>query len=136
MGSRGDLDESKIEQKIEGIGSSITTPVLYGDYIYSVDERGIAACVETATGKVVYKERLGTEGVTIYASPVAADDKLYIVTREQGIFVLAIGPQFRQLAHNRFASDTSVCNATPTVHRGQLLLRSNRFLYCLGQTAK
>jgi outer membrane protein assembly factor BamB len=135
-GGRGDVGETHVERKIEGIGSSITTPVLYGNHIYSVDERGIAACVEAATGKILYKERLGAEGVTLYASVVAADEKLYVVSREQGVFVLAAGPEFRQLAVNRFASDTSVFNATPTVHRGQLLLRSNRFIYCLGQTGK
>lgn len=135
-GGRGEISETQLVRKIEGIGSSITTPVVYGDYVYSVDERGIAVCIEIATGKIRYKERLGSEGVTIYASVVAADDKLFVVSREQGIYVLAAGPEFRLLAHNSFASDTSVFNATPTVHNGQLLLRSNRFLYCLGQKEK
>ena len=65
-------------------------------------------------------------------SPVIAGDKLYAVSREQGVFVLATGPEFKQLAHNRFSADTSVFNATPAVSEGQLFLRSDRFLYCLG----
>src|SRR5262249_50735854 len=88
-GGRGEIGENQLVQKIAGIGSSITTPVVYGDYIYAVDERGIATCIEADSGKVCYKERLGAEGVTIYSSIVAADDKLYVVSREQGVFVLA-----------------------------------------------
>ena len=47
-------------------------------------------------------------------------------------YVLATGPKFKQLAVNRFAHDASVFNATPAISRSQLLLRSNRALYCIG----
>jgi hypothetical protein len=43
------------------------------------------------------------------------------------------GPKFKQLAHNTFEGDSSVFNASPAVNKGQLLLRSDRFLYCVGK---
>jgi outer membrane protein assembly factor BamB len=131
-GGRGDVTDSHVIWTADGVGSGITSPVLYGGYLYAIDDRGIAACVEAATGKVLYTKRLDAAGVKLYASPVAADGKIYAVSREQGTFVLKAGPQFDLLATNRLAGDPSVFNASPAVHDGQLLLRSDRFLYCLG----
>ena len=54
-------------------------------------------------------------------------------SREKGTYVLAAAPKYELLAHYMFASDASVFNATPAVSRGQLLLRSDKYLYCLGE---
>ena len=48
--------------------------------------------------------------------------------------MLKSGEQFRLLATNKL-DDASVFNATPAVHRGHLLLRSDRCLYCIGAPA-
>ena len=65
-------------------------------------------------------------------SPVLADGKLYYVSRENGTFVVAAGPRFKLFAYNRFKGDSSIFNASPAVTDGQLLLRSNRYPYCIG----
>ena len=46
---------------------------------------------------------------------------------------MAAKPKFELLAHNVIESDDSVFNATPAISRGQLLLRSDRHLYCIGK---
>jgi outer membrane protein assembly factor BamB len=46
--------------------------------------------------------------------------------------VLAAGREFKELARNRL-DDESLFNATPVITDGQLLLRSDRFLYCIGK---
>ena len=98
--------------------------------MYWVHDNGIAVCMALTTGETVYRQRL--DGARqLYASVTAADGKLYAVTRENGTFVLAAKPEFEKLAHNKL-DDAGTCNASPTVSRGQLLLRSDRFLYCLG----
>jgi hypothetical protein len=82
---------------------------------------------------VVYQERLQPRPGRIYASGVVADGKLYYVSRENGTFVLPAEPRYRLLAYNVIESDQSVFNATPAISRGQLLLRSDTHLYCIGQ---
>ncbi len=42
------------------------------------------------------------------------------------------GPEFKELARNDLG-DRSVFNATLVVSNGQLLLRSDKFLYCIGK---
>jgi hypothetical protein len=46
--------------------------------------------------------------------------------------VVAAAPKYKLLAHNVFADD-SRANASPSVSAGQLLLRSDEYLYCLGK---
>ena len=97
-----------------------------------MNDRGIAYCVDAKTGKVVFQNRL-SGARQVYASVVLAAGKLYVVSREAGTFVLSAKLEFEQLAHNRLESDSSVFNASPAVDKGKLLLRSNQFLYSIGQ---
>ena len=106
--------------------------MLHDGYLYWVSESGIANCVNAKNGERVYQERLPDTG-RVYASALSVDGRLYVVTREKGTFVLARQPEFKRLALNKLAGDQSVFNASPVAHRGQLLLRSNTFLYCLGK---
>jgi hypothetical protein len=60
-----------------------------------------------------------------------ADGRLYYLTRSGKMFVLAAKPQFEQLAVNELP-DRSVFNASPAVAGNRLLIRSDKFLYCVG----
>jgi len=112
-------------------GSYVPSPVLVGDYLYWVNNEGIAACISRETGDQVYSKRI-PDGGQFYASLTAAGDKLYAVSRERGTFVLAARPEFEVLAHNTLDSDAGTFNASPAVDSGKLLLRSNKYLYCIG----
>jgi len=50
-----------------------------------------------------------------------------------GTYVLSASPKFELLGHNVLGEDNSRTNACPAVHNGQLLLRTDRFLYCIGE---
>ncbi len=130
-GGRGDVTESHVVWSVS-IGSKIPTPIIHEGHMYVVSNDFTAYCLDLETGEQVYRERLRGRG-EIYASPVLADGQIYAVSRESGTFVLAARPKFEQLAHNDLSPDTSTFNATPAISRGQLLIRSDRFLYCIGQ---
>ncbi len=135
-GGRGDIADSHVLWTRKWT-TRVSTPVYHDGYLYGIDFLGVARCFRADNGEEVYRERLDIAGSgdKIYASLVAADGKLYGVTRLDGTVVLALSPQFKLLAHNRLG-DSSVFNATPVVSRGQLLLRSDRFLYCIGSQAE
>jgi outer membrane protein assembly factor BamB len=61
-----------------------------------------------------------------------ADGRLYYLTRNGKTFVLAVEPEFKQLAANDLR-DGGVFNASPAVADGRLYIRSDKNLYCLGQ---
>lgn len=131
-GGRGDVTETHVVWRAKK-GSNVSSPVYFDGHLYFAHEsQGIAYCLDAATGDVEYEQRLNRIG-EIYASPLVADGKLYYVSRHQGAVVLAAQPEFEQLAHNRLESDRSVFNASPAASRGQLFLRSDRYLYCIGK---
>jgi len=132
-GGRGDVTDSHTLWEIKAT-PKVSTPVYHQGLLYWVDQKGIAACVDAKTGKLVYEARLELKGArdVVYASLVLADGKIYGLSREDGAFVLAVGPEFQLLARNHL-DDASIFNATPTISNGQLLIRSDKALYCIGQ---
>lgn len=130
LGGSGDVTETHRLWETN-IGANVTSPVYHNGYLYWSSDRGIANCLNAATGESVYKQRMETKE-RVYASSVLAGDRMYLTTRENGVFVIALGPEYRQLAHNVIADDDSFFSATPAVHGNRLLLRTNRFLYCIG----
>ncbi|GAB4144660.1 MAG: PQQ-binding-like beta-propeller repeat protein [Planctomycetaceae bacterium] len=132
-GGRGDVTKTHVLWKKQ-VGSYVTSPVYHKGHLYWVSDRGIAYCVDAKTGNTVYRGRL-SGARSLYASAVAADGKIYAVSRRGGTFVLAAKPKFEQLKRNQFASDDSLFNATPAISNGCLFLRSNKYLYCLKNSA-
>lgn len=113
-------------------GSNVTSPVYLDGHLYWMHEsRGMAYCAEAATGKVVYEKRLERAG-QVYASAILAGDRLYYLTREGKTFVVAAQPEFEQLAVNDL-KDRSLFNGSPAVDGNRLLIRSDKFLYCIGK---
>ena len=117
--------------------SYVATPALFEGHLYWVDDRGQAFCINAKTGEPVYRERvtgLDAGGRPVYASPIGADGKIFIPSRWNGVLVLAAKPKYEVLAQNRFASDESDFNATPAICGRDVILRSNRFLYCVSES--
>ena len=132
-GGRGDVTATHKLWEINK-GSNVSSPVVHGGHLYwAHDSRGSVYCVDAKTGKDVYEERLNPRPGRIYASPLAADGKLYYVSRDAGVFVVAAKPEFELLAHNKIETDASIFNGSPAVADGRLLLRSDRALYCIGK---
>jgi outer membrane protein assembly factor BamB len=128
-GGRGDVTNSHLLWR-QKAGSSICSPVLAGEFLCWV--AGTATCLKADDGTIAYQERL-YDARGEYVSAVAADNKIFALTRFDGLFVLEAGGKFEKLGHLDFAGDTSVFNASPAVSAGRLYIRSNQYLYCLGK---
>jgi outer membrane protein assembly factor BamB len=127
LGLNGDQNEHIAWSKKRG-GPYMTTPIVYGGYLYVCSNAGMLTCYEADTGNEVYKERLG--GVSYTASTVAADGRLYFTTEQGEVRVVKTGPKFELLAVNDMGH---VCMATPAISGGSLFVRSQHFLFALGR---
>ena len=135
-GGRGDVTDSHVLWRTAK-GSNVTSPVYYQGHLYFIHEKqGLAYCLDAKTGDSVYAERLDPRPGIVYSSLTVADGKLYAVSQHNGTFVLAAEPKFKLLAHNMLGDDDSRANASLAVHNGQLLLRNDRYIYCIGAKAK
>ncbi|MBI1904061.1 MAG: PQQ-like beta-propeller repeat protein [Planctomycetia bacterium] len=127
-GDRGEVEPLWTTNK----GSNVASPVYHEGHLYWMHERnGIALCLDASNGNVVYEERVTPRPGVVYASGVVADGKLYYVSQHNGTFVVAARPEFELLSHNTFDDDDRT-NASPAVDRGRLLIRSDKYLYCVG----
>jgi outer membrane protein assembly factor BamB len=107
-------------------GPYMTTPILYREHLYVCSNAGILTCYEAATGKEIYKERLG--GTSYTASPIAADGRLYFTSEQGSMRVIKAGMDFEILAVNEL---DDVCMATPAISGGTLFVRSQHYLFAL-----
>jgi len=130
-GGKQDVTDTRILWTSQD-SSYVPSPVEHNGHLYWVSDRALAFCMEAATGKVLYKEKLKVQGdKAFYASVVYADNRLYAVSRTNGSFVLAAKPTFEVVSHNVFDSAQSDFNGSPAVSKGRIFLRSNKFLYCI-----
>lgn len=106
-----------------------TTPIVYGDYLYTVSDGGVLSAFEAKTGKLVYQERLPS---SFSASPVAADGKLYLSSEDGDVFVVRAGPRFEVLATNPVGE---ALMATPAITDGMLILRAHKHVYAVADRA-
>jgi hypothetical protein len=138
LGGRGDVGRSHPLWSFwrNNAGSNVSSPVFHGGHLYFASEsNGSVYCMDSKTGEISHDQKITPAPGKIYASPVVADGRLYYVSRTSGAYVVAAKPQFEQLAHNDLGG-SSIFDASPAVARGRLLLRSNRFLYCVGHGAR
>ncbi len=132
-GGTGDVTNSHTVWR-QSKGSNVGSPVYLDGHLYwAHDSNGTICCQNAATGETVFQERLTPSPGNIWSSLVLADGKLYIASQKNGTYVVAARPAFELLAHNKFETDDSRTNASPAVRNGQLLLRTDRFLYCIGK---
>ncbi len=125
--ARGDISLAEGQTSNEAIvwcapngGSYISTPVVYGGYVYLANTNGVLRCFDFKTGAKMYEERLGADA-TCSASLTAADGKIYCPVEEGFVYVVEPGPKFEVLAKNAMGEP---CLATPAISQGVLYFRT------------
>jgi outer membrane protein assembly factor BamB len=129
--ARGDItDSDAIAWVYDGKGTPyIPSPLLYGDKLYFLQEnREVLSCVDAERGQPHYsRQRLeGLGGV--YASPVGASDRVYVVGREGKTAVIQHGPEYKLLATNVLDDGFT---ASPAIVANEIFLRGLAHLYCI-----
>ena len=126
-GGRSDVTKTHVLWTVKA-GASHTSPILVGDRLCWFS--GQAVAVNAKDGRLLAKERL--DGLNNpYSSPVAAGGKIVLFTRSGAAYVLR-ATDLHVLARNDLQDDSGIV-ASPAVSAGQLFIRSNRYLYCLGR---
>ncbi|MBS0208514.1 MAG: PQQ-like beta-propeller repeat protein [Planctomycetes bacterium] len=123
----GNITETNAAWKFPKAVPQNPSPLLIGDLIYMVADKGIASCVDAKTGESVWTERLGGN---FSASPVFADGKIYFGSEEGKFYVLAPGREYKLLAENQLGARHM---ASPMVLGRALYLRTDAALYRLEQ---
>jgi outer membrane protein assembly factor BamB len=103
--------------------------LIYEDYLYTCQTTGVLSCYEAATGRRLYKERLGSGADGFTASPVASPGKLYFASEQGTVYVVKPGAEFTVLATNQMGE---VCMATPALSEGAIFFRTQGHVVAVG----
>ncbi|MBI5396082.1 MAG: PQQ-binding-like beta-propeller repeat protein [Verrucomicrobia bacterium] len=123
VGGQGDVTDSHVAWKFGNSVPRTASPVIVGDLLYMVSDDSVVTCLEVATGKEVWRERIGGK----YASsPIYADGRLYFFNQQGKTTVLKPGRTFEVLATNTLDIG---CMASPAVSGKALFLRTKTHLY-------
>ncbi len=120
---KGDVTKTHVAWTAKKHVPQNPSPLLVGDELYMVNDKGIATCLDAKTGKEHWSERLDGE---FSASPLLADGRIYVTNEEGVTIVLAPGVTFKTLATNKLDGRTFASLAA--VDR-EIYLRSERHLY-------
>lgn len=133
-GGSGDVtDTHRLWTSVKGC--NVPSPVYLDKHLYWMhQDLGTAYCAKAETGEIVYEKRLARGQV--YASALLADGKIYYLTREGNTYVVAAKPEFEELATNSLGDRNdreNIFNGSPAVDGSRLLIRNDKYLYCIGK---
>ena len=107
----------------------VPSPLLYRGGLYFLKSNsGVLTCLDAASGVARYTERLDAVA-NVYASPVAADGRIYVLGREGTAVVLDAGSKLQVLATNTL---DDAFDASPALVDDEMYLRGRKFLYRIG----
>jgi outer membrane protein assembly factor BamB len=135
----GDVTRSHVVwEKVRGRGRrDVASPILYQGRVYVADRNALLTCYDLKTGKELYAGRLGRTSAHVLASPVLVRGKLLFLLDEGTTVVVEPGPTPKVVARNKLGDGTSLdFGASPAVANGRLFLRSQSYLYCIGEKKK
>jgi outer membrane protein assembly factor BamB len=123
---RGDLSSNGYLWRESKHFPNMSTPVVYQGILYFVKAGGILASLDPQTGKTLKVERAKEALDEHFASPVAADGKVYFLNVAGKVIVLKAGAQWEILAVNDLAEESY---ATPAIAEGRIYVRTKSALY-------
>jgi outer membrane protein assembly factor BamB len=125
-GGKGDVTQSHIAWEQTRAVPTIPSFLYTDGLLFTIKENGIALCLDAKTGEIVWQERI--EG-NFAASPVLIDGNLYIVSMEGECVIIKAGRKFEEVARSHLHETVQ---ASPAVSQGQLFIRTDKHLYCIG----
>lgn len=132
---RGNVTKSHVAWHHETKDAAyVPSPIAVGEYFLVADDFGTCTCFEAKTGREVWSRKLARH---FSASLVASGDGLVYFIADQGLdrekgvtFVIKPGEELDIVATNVLGEEVF---ASPAIHDGQLLIRGEKHLWCVGK---
>jgi len=135
-GARGDISLPAGKSASDAIawshdrdGTYISSPIVYRDQLYTLNNNGILTAYDVESGTRLYRARVGGGGA-FTASPIAADGKLYIASEDGEVFVVQAGREYAELGKYPM---NEVLMASPAISNGVLVVRTLGHVWGIGR---
>jgi outer membrane protein assembly factor BamB len=128
--ARGDITRSgAIAWSLDRDTPYVPSPLLYGGILYFLKTNsGVLSAFDAKTGTPHYQVQRLDLVSEVFASPVGAGNRVYIVDRDGTTLVLRLGPKYEVLAKNSLDDGF---DASPALVDNEIFMRGYRYLYCI-----
>ena len=133
LGGTGDMTAASVLWRYQKPVPQVPSTLLYRGVLYMVNDSGILIAFDPATGEILRQGRLSGAVDKYFASPVAADGNLFLVSQGGNVSVVRAGADWEILAVNDLDDEVY---ATPAIAGGRIFIRTRSALYCFGLAAK
>lgn len=123
LGGKGDVTDSHVLWRVKRGAPSTPSPLLVGDDLYFVSDKGMASCVDAKTGEKKWLERLGGN---FSASPLFVNGHVLFLNEDGVATWVKLGEKFVEAGSNEVPGRTL---ATPAISDGAMYLRTDSTLY-------
>jgi outer membrane protein assembly factor BamB len=130
MGGVGDQTATAIRWRYQKPVPQVPSTLLYKGVLYMINDSGILLSFDPATGNVLKQGRLHGAIDKYFSSPVAADDKVFLIGQGGQVSVLKAAGEWEVLAVNELDDE---CFATPAIADGRIYIRTRSALYAFGK---
>lgn len=127
-GGKGDITNTHVQWEYTRQIPYCPSPLFLDDVLYFIKDGGILTSLDAKTGKVIKQGRVKATG-NYYASPIAGDDKIYLLDQNGRLTVVTAGGQWKELHAADFEADG---HGTPAIADGRIYARFGNQLYCFG----
>jgi outer membrane protein assembly factor BamB len=128
LNGKGDVTKENIAWSQPKGVPEVPSSLYYRKRLYLVKSGGLATCLEAATGKILFQERLGVVG-GFFASPVASGGRIYASSDAGKVVVFEAKDSLSVLGTNDLEEPIM---ATPAIVEGKLYVRSASRLCAFG----
>jgi outer membrane protein assembly factor BamB len=129
MGGEGDQTANAIRWRYQKPVPQVPSTLLYHGVLYMINDSGILLSFNPANGNVLKQGRLHGAIDKYFSSPVAADDKVFLIGQGGQVSVVKASGEWEVLAVNELDDE---CYATPAIADGRLYIRTRSALYAFG----
>lgn len=132
-GGRGEVSGSHVLWR-GNKGSNVTSAVYHQGHIYWAHEnQPTVYCADAKTGETKYADRVPGRLENFYASATLADGNIYYLDRAGNTVIVAATPELEIIGTNSLGREAGVTNTNIVVAGKNLLIRSEKFLFCIGE---
>jgi outer membrane protein assembly factor BamB len=129
LGGSGDMTRQNTLWKYHKNIPQLPSPLLVGNQLLMISDRGIVTSLDPETGIEQYKGRIPGAAGSVYASPVAAGDKIFFSNTDGKIAVVQSGQALDVVAVNDLGEGIY---ATPAIVGNRIFVRTDQALCCFG----
>ncbi len=130
LGGQGDQTSTAIRWRYNKPVPQVPSTLLYKGVLYMINDSGILISFDPATGNVIKQGRLHGAIDKYFSSPVAADDKVFLIGQAGQVSVLKAAGDWQLLGVNELDDEVF---ATPAIADGLIYIRTRSALYAFGK---